>query len=273
MLDVSADRLRVASPSMQDRYVGDVGDFAKYALLRKLYGRRSERSKTLGVVWCRFPNESHNQDGRHISYLRQAKFEDLDDALLHKLRRIVSSGRRRISDVSRGGILPRGTVFCDAWVSPDGSVLSSPDQRTRHREAWLTDCLAATGRCDLIFFDPDNGLETPSVPKVHRNAGKYIYWDELAKFWLRGANLLVYHHLNRTRPAINQVDQLIKRVRMELPGSSSIPLVFRRGSCRVFLLIHRAGPYGRELERRAVDFLSGAWAQHFWPVDRPKAST
>src|SRR5690348_3816657 len=57
-----------AGHPMQDRYVGDVGDFAKYGLLRRLTGRAGERKVRLGVVWCLFPDEAHNNDGRHISY-------------------------------------------------------------------------------------------------------------------------------------------------------------------------------------------------------------
>jgi hypothetical protein len=55
---------------MQDRYVGDVGDFAKYALLRRLCGQPGERAIRLGVVWCLFPDESLTNDGRHISNSR-----------------------------------------------------------------------------------------------------------------------------------------------------------------------------------------------------------
>ena len=43
---------------MQNRYTGDIGDFAKYGLLRALCpGHR------LGVAWYLYPDESHNEDG------------------------------------------------------------------------------------------------------------------------------------------------------------------------------------------------------------------
>ena len=37
---------------MQDRYVGDIGDFVKYALLRVITGESK-----LGVAWYLHPNE------------------------------------------------------------------------------------------------------------------------------------------------------------------------------------------------------------------------
>src|SRR5262245_49168756 len=68
--------------TMQDRYVGDVGDYAKYALLKALAGDPSSTKIRLGVVWCRFPDESHNQDGKHIAYLEKdewarSRFRDI----------------------------------------------------------------------------------------------------------------------------------------------------------------------------------------------------
>ena len=47
---------------MQDRYVGDVGDFGKYGLLRALCGG----DLTLGVVWYLYPDEEANNDGDDI---------------------------------------------------------------------------------------------------------------------------------------------------------------------------------------------------------------
>ena len=45
---------------MQDQYVGDIGDFGKYGLLRHLTGMRGdaapEDALRLGVVWYLFPD-------------------------------------------------------------------------------------------------------------------------------------------------------------------------------------------------------------------------
>jgi hypothetical protein len=51
---------------MQDRYVGDIGDYVKLAILRALMPGCS-----LGVAWWLYPDEAHNGDGRHISYLKR----------------------------------------------------------------------------------------------------------------------------------------------------------------------------------------------------------
>jgi hypothetical protein len=256
---------------MQDRYVGDVGDFGKYALLRRLCGLPGERPASLGMVWYLFPDEIHNGDGRHISYLGAPEFQNLDVELITALRTIVEAGRRCISSVLAGGVLPPGTVSCDLPVSTPAAERPSRHDRLRYRSAWLARCLDLTAGCDLVFFDPDNGMEVASVPKHCPKAGKYIYWNELAPFWKRGNALLIYHHLNRTVSTARQVEALMRRFVSEFDGASIIPLVFRRGSSRVFWLIHTGDSLGRELETRAADLLSSRWSRHFrpfgWPIN------
>jgi len=49
----------------------------------------------------------------------------------------------------------------------------------------------------VVFFDPDNGLEVPSVPYGARASPKYLYWRELIASYLEGHSLLVYQHYPR----------------------------------------------------------------------------
>ena len=42
---------------MQDRYVGDIGDYLKLSILRTL-----SPGYRLGVAWWLFPDEAHNED-------------------------------------------------------------------------------------------------------------------------------------------------------------------------------------------------------------------
>jgi len=114
---------------MQDRYVGDVGDFAKYALLRRLTGTPEEQPIRLGVVWCLHPDEGHNGDGRHVSYLGRPEYAALDLELISALQKIVDSPDRSIAAVANAKILPRGTIFCDTPVCPPQSIPSRRQER------------------------------------------------------------------------------------------------------------------------------------------------
>ena len=143
----------------------------------------------------------------------------------------------------------------------------SQRERLLCRSTWLARCFELTGNCDLVFFDPDNGLEIASVPKHHPKAGKYIYWDELVPFWNRGHALLIYHHLNRTASAARQIQSLKLRFAATFDRAEVLPLVFRRGSSRVFWLVHRGDALGagirtssrRSLEHRLVSTFPAVW--------------
>jgi hypothetical protein len=257
---------------MQNRYVADVGDYGKYALLRELSRTDNGYSICMGVVWCLFPDETFNNDGKHITYLRNPEFAELDTRLFDALKALVDEGRRHVSAIAESGCLPSSTVFYSEPITYGESAA----ERVRYREAWVRACLKSIQGCELVFFDPDNGLETRSVPKHHPKAGKYIYWDEISEFWNRGKTLLIYHHLNRTASSSDQVQTLSRRFKTALPGAEVVPLVFRRGSSRVFWLIHRADKLGRELEERTVNFVT-RWSRHFhpsgWPMPQTNART
>ena len=252
---------------MQNRYVGDVGDYGKYALLRALC--QPEPMITLAVIWCLFPNESFNNDGRHIHYLRDKRFAQLDRILYSKLANIIFQDRRSITAIGDSECLPASTVFCTDPIATVDGASGGPRERLRYRAEWLEACLRRTRECELVFLDPDNGLEIASIPKHHPKGGKYVYWDELSRFWQRGNPLLIYHHLNRTSSAAYQVKILARRFAAELENANVVPLVFRRGSSRVFWLIHDGDDLGRELERRAAKMLGGGWSRHFRPFGWP----
>src|ERR1700686_3636393 len=81
---------------MQNRYVGDVGDFVKLALVKALSpGHR------LGVVWYLVPNESHNADGRHIRYLNDSEWRRFDPEVFDALAKIVENGERTVAALER----------------------------------------------------------------------------------------------------------------------------------------------------------------------------
>ena len=65
---------------MQNAYAGDIGDFAKYGLLRALCGERK-----LGVAWYLHPSQPRVQsggDGRFTQYLLDAaRWSALDPKL------------------------------------------------------------------------------------------------------------------------------------------------------------------------------------------------
>jgi hypothetical protein len=249
---------------MQNRYVGDVGDFAKYSLLKALCGT-SGRAMRLAVIWYLYPDESHNSDGRHVGYLDLDDYRALDPILHAAMKRLVRGGIRGVAEVRRAAVLPAETTFFEEPIVRESGSDASGSERKAYRSEWLARATAAAAAADLVFLDPDNGIEVSSVPKCASRAGKYVFWDEIDAFWAGGKSLLIYHHLNRTKRAALQVEEMAARLRTNFSAADVTALVFRRGSCRVFWLIHPRGARGHEIERRAEKFLRSGWARHFQP--------
>jgi hypothetical protein len=83
---------------MQDKYAGDIGDFGKYILLKKIHDIAKPKIR-LGVNWYLCTDaEPHSTDGKHIFYLSSSskyrdKFSQCDTLLYNQLSNIVNSNR------------------------------------------------------------------------------------------------------------------------------------------------------------------------------------
>jgi hypothetical protein len=220
---------------MQNRYVGDVGDFAKYGLLRLLMERTA---LSLGVLWWLVDDETHNSDGRHINYLKNSVFSSLDPQLHQVLSGLIATSRRSVKAIAKSRILPEATVFFDKPISRASGTAVTLRGRADRRAVWLRSALVATADCDIVFFDPDNGLETRSVARHAPKGGKYVFWDELLPFWDRGQSLVIYHHLNRTASVAKQTAILQEKFGARFAEAAFVRyFLFRRGSCRHFWLV------------------------------------
>jgi hypothetical protein len=94
---------------MQNRYVADIGDYVKLAILRRLAcGRR------LGVAWWLFPNEHHNADGGHREYLgRQNEWKRFDPDLFEALLKIEKEKTWNVHALEEAALLPNAVFASD----------------------------------------------------------------------------------------------------------------------------------------------------------------
>lgn len=257
---------------MQNRYVGDVGDFGKYGLLRALHlpGSDASRGLSLAVIWYLVPDEGHNADGKHTSYLDPAAanvtaYRDCDPFLYNRLAEIVLRGARHVTSIRNSGILPPATVFFEEHLTFDGMPRVGPaarEARLRRRSEWLQRALEATAECNVVFVDPDNGLEG-SAKRHHKRGAKYVYFDELASYLSRGQSLVVYHHMGRNRPAADQIQERLTQIAKRLE-SCDVPLAlhYHRGTSRAFFIVPTKA-HSAILFERAKRLISGPWSRHF----------
>jgi hypothetical protein len=169
---------------MKDQYFGDVNDYRKYGLLRAL---QSTWEGSLLVAWMLTPDD-RGRDGRFRSYLEApetwAKYDpELFAGLADLLR---SASRPSVSLIERSALLPR--VRYHSAVVPDGGI---------ERDAWRDDLRRRARGVDLVFLDPDNGVEVPSKPPGRKRSSKYVTWEEIQALWEAGCSLLIYQHFRR----------------------------------------------------------------------------
>jgi hypothetical protein len=191
---------------VKDQYFGDVNDYRKYGLLRAILVRTAVR---LGVCWMLTAPDSRN-DGRHLAYLdNPAKFRFFDHELFDWLRRTMRQYPDRQTARIESTDLLAGAVYF-AELLADAHV---------HRKAWFARCRRQLDGCDLVFFDPDNGLER-SVAFGRRHSHKFLYWSEVRETFSAGASVLVYQHFPREARAA-YTERLAERLRAET-GASAI---------------------------------------------------
>jgi|SRR5271157_1608666 len=254
---------------MQDRFTGDVGDFGKYGLLRILCGSNDTPSIRLGVVWYRVPNETHNDDGKHIGYLQKVSptFRDCDPELYDTLRKLlinnsgsVMSRQRRVATIESSTVLPSDTLFYNRPLAYKKQM--SAVDRLSMRKEWFRGAQEATALAQLIFFDPDNGVECKSVTQTRRKGPKYVFWDDLKFFSARNQSLVVHHHLNRSCPSSDQVRRLLSAFQNHMPRYQISSVMFTRGTRRAYFLA--ATPtHSKVLSRRFSSLLRDRWGSHF----------
>lgn len=232
---------------MQDRYVGDFGDFVKLALLRAL-----SPGYELGVVWYRVVDEFHNGDGRHIHYLGERHWPSLDPDLFKTLSEIVKNGKRSLDALEQSGLLPNCSFVSSHLVSH--KIYS---ERRPERTRWITEAAAKVKQCNLVFLDPDNGLEPQGFSYTRKKSIKSASFDDLQRLRQPGRTLVLYHHqTRRTGGHLQEIDyhagRLLERG-FEMVGA----LRSRHYSARAFFLLDA----DESIRHRAKEFVE-KWAAH-----------
>ncbi len=188
---------------MRHNYVGDIGDFYKYRLLRERSGLTGNGpQRKLGVVWYLNEAPCKPTDGNNLHYLKPenaGKWKGQDENLFAVLNDIVQKGKRHIAEIERSGILGKAARFYDAPLPCFDSEKMKKADYINARARWVQGALDATAGCDLVFFDPDNGLEVKSNAIGTKQAVKYTYFDELKPFIARRQTLIIYQHQIRKK--------------------------------------------------------------------------
>jgi hypothetical protein len=164
---------------MQIRHIGGAGDFGKFALLRHvMQGRR------LAVCWyVAGVNDCRKDDEKHFDYLRRPDaFRHLAPEVFDNLRKYVDNRRTNpaadpLTALQMSGVL-ENTLFFQQQVPKKVSL----------RLSWANALVDAVMGADLIFLDPDSGIQG------QRLTDRHVALAEIAALRLKGRVLIVGHH-------------------------------------------------------------------------------
>lgn len=234
---------------MQNRYTGDIGDFAKLGLLRAL----RSAGLTIGVNWYLVPDESHNDDGRYTKYPTLRK---CDEELWDQLNAIVDSDQRKVSKLETASILEAGFYSQTLDFSQ-----KNKSERNAIRNNWHASALDHLKNLDVVFVDPDNGLLVPSALGSAKE-NKFVTTNELAAYYQQRSTVIYYQHKAR-RPNTFYTDQHLTLLRRpEFQAATGFGLIFNKTSKRYFFFLVR--PEHQDLIRKTLHlFMASPWGECF----------
>ncbi len=208
---------------MQNRYAGDIGDFGKFVLLKKIFPLSSN---SIGVIWYLFPDETHNGDGRHIQYMNNPDYSRCDPLLINGLSNVVKSNRA-VSSLEAENLLGKNTIYyskpLDFHLTYNNQTKAHKEKRILLRLQWLEKAIDSVKNCNVVFLDPDNGLEINSVSKLSQiKAGKFAYYLEVVQFFNTQRTCVIYHHLNRTNTHDAQMQHRANEIKNTINNNSVV---------------------------------------------------
>lgn len=212
---------------MKSQYVGDIGDYGKYSLLRAF----SNASVKIGVNWYLTEDDGSN-DGRFTEYLnKKEKFRGYDPEVFDTLKKIATKKDKSVQDIEHGGIIPNAVFYSKVL-----SLKGKPSDRKEKRNLWFANSITALRSADLIFMDPDNGLLVDTnINKL--GAEKYILPKEVKEYFMAGHNVVYYCHKGRrSLPKWLDYKSFMFNV---IPEAIPAVLTFHKGTQRSYIfLIH-----------------------------------
>ncbi|MBR6114512.1 MAG: hypothetical protein IKQ10_04935 [Oscillospiraceae bacterium] len=241
---------------MKNQYVGDVGDYGKYGLLRflTLHGIK------LGVNWYLTPDD-YRTDGNHREYLYDPRLRTYDEKLYDVLSELAFRFDKTIQMVQNAGVMDDAD-FYDELIDLQFIPWR---ERAEARMTWHQKALETLGASELVFADPDNGLSSTQKPSL-KDAQKYILPNEVIDYFERGQQVLYYHHRPRKKgPAWYQEKTQIKQF---LPDARLLALSFNRWGCRTYVFVLHEDRY-RVYQEVIDEFMDSPWGKY--RVDRKAA--
>ncbi len=163
---------------MKNQYFGDFGDYQKFSLLKHL---RDLSRLNIVVHWMKTRDDASG-DGSKINYLFDVeKWHVFEPEIFDFLLKHLVLNMRDTSFYEKS-CHANGINFLSEYIE---------DENVRCR---LLKKIKSHG-ADLVFFDPDNGIEVKSTNSQNRH--KYVSWVDIRMAFESGNSVLIYQHYSR----------------------------------------------------------------------------
>ena len=230
---------------MQDRFVGDIGDFGKYGLLRALTGiwppLPPKERLSLGVVW-------YYREEKGLDYLRKSEeYRTCDEELFFHLNKIVTGSTRTIYAIEESEILGNDTTFYSTPVA----------QGKNKRKIWISDAVKLMQKKDIVFIDPDNGLSFKDSM-----SSKHVSLSEVKQFFNPEQTIIIYQSFWRQNQDV-QMAEWTKSIHRVLHLKKPPRIIrFSPHHPRAFIILP-AARHAKKIDARLAKMLKGPWHPHF----------
>jgi hypothetical protein len=243
---------------MKNQFFGDVNDFRKYGLLRVLTGCTDSKNDynnvelTLAVCWMLTTNDDSSHGGKtsYLSIQIPNIYSNLDYYLFNYFVELdIANGKNRnVKHAQNDRCLPMRSLFYSQHIFSE----------RRERTEYFNNFLNQAKEFDILFYDPDNGMNVKSHRYGTKHSNKFLYWCELIDSYWSGQSILIFQHFARP---IGGRDLFISNMANELKQSIGIDEIYSfKSSHVVFFLL----PQDRHsvVFKGKIEFLREKWSSN-----------
>lgn len=235
---------------MKNQYIGDIGDYGKYGLLRFL----AAHGIRIGINWYLTPDDGSN-DGKFTDYLLRTEDRVYDPELFDALKEIASLRYKSIQMMESANLIPNAEYFSEG-LNTSSSV---PATRKLNRRLWFNNSTLLLDQSDLIFADPDNGI-TFRVKDTAKGSEKFVLPEEIAAYYTGGKDVVFYCHKGRRKA--DAWERAKTEIREYIRDAQILVMTYHRGSQRSYIFVVHPDHY-RTYAGLLNEFEKTAWGRLF----------
>ena len=165
---------------MRNQFFGDVYDYIKYGLIRRL----TNNGETPSALCWMMREDENNNEGRITQFYEDLGVCPFEPPVFDLLMTMRDRDERDVRVIERSGLLPN-TRFHSPIITDDAN----------RRHDYFNDFFRKAEGRELVCFDPDTGIQGMTTAKPGKpESSKYLMRDEAKRAFSRGHSLLLFVH-------------------------------------------------------------------------------